>query len=56
MINQQFRVLGRKYQLLPDLGICCRDLGGLTVFAHLCTVSSLSLWVGYGPSCLSRVL
>ena len=29
MINQEFKALGRKYQVLPTLGICYRELRGL---------------------------
>ena len=29
MINQEFKAQGTKYQMLPDLGICCRELRGL---------------------------
>ena len=28
MINQQFKAIGRKYQVLPIFGICSRELGG----------------------------
>ena len=31
MINQQFKALGRKYQVLPNFGICCRELRRLKV-------------------------
>ena len=39
------KTLGRKYQVLPYFGICCRELGGskLRVFAHACTVFALSV-------------
>ena len=44
MINQEFKALERKYQALPNFGICCRKLGGskLRVFVHACAVSALS--------------
>ena len=29
MMNQKFKARGRKYQLLPNFGICCRELGRL---------------------------
>ena len=38
MINQEFKALGRKYQMFPYFGICCRELRGLEV-----TVSALSV-------------
>ena len=43
MINQEFKALRRKYQVLPNFGICCRELRGseLGVFAHASTVSAL---------------
>ena len=28
MVNQEFEAIGRKNQMLPNLGICCRELGG----------------------------
>ena len=49
MINQEFKALGRKYGVLPDFGICCKELGGakLRVFAHACAVSALSCGGGF---------
>ena len=43
-INQEFKTEGTKYQVLPNFGICCRELGALkvTIFAHECAVSALS--------------
>ena len=48
MINQQFKVLGRQYQVLPNVGICCRELRRLkvTYFAHAFAISTLSDAVG----------
>ena len=42
-IIQEFKVQGTKYQVLPNFGICCRELAGLkvTVFVHVCAVSAL---------------
>ena len=31
MINQEFKAMGRKFQVLPNFGICCRELGGLKI-------------------------
>ena len=49
MINQEFKGQGTKYQVLPNFGICCRELGGskLRVFAHVCAVSALSVGVKF---------
>ena len=33
--NREFKVQGRKYQVLPNFGICYRELGGLKV-ARFC--------------------
>ena len=40
---------GIKYQVLPNSGICCKELAGLKVtsFAHACAVSALSHRVLY---------
>ena len=45
MINQEFKALGRKHQVLPNFEICCRELGGpkLRFFVHSCAVSALSV-------------
>ena len=45
MINRGFKALGRKYLVLPNFGICFRELRELKVtnFAHTCAVSALSL-------------
>ena len=40
MINQEFQVLGRKYQVLPNFGICCRELRGLKVTSFRACVRS----------------
>ena len=40
MINQGFQTLGRKYQLLPNSGICCRELRGLKVTSFRACVRS----------------
>ena len=44
IINQEFQVLGRKYQMLPNFGICCRELRGSNqrVFMYACADSGLS--------------
>ena len=45
MINQQFKALGRKYQVLPkfrDLLQGAREAKSSEVFAHSCAVSALS--------------
>ena len=46
MINQEFKVLKTKYQLLPNFGVCCRELVGeamsFCAFEHsFCSV----LWI-----------
>ena len=28
MVNQEFKAQGTKYKMLPNFGICCRELGG----------------------------
>ena len=33
MMNQEFKTLGRKYGVLPNFGICCRELGGAQSYA-----------------------
>ena len=45
MINQEFKALGRRCQVLLNFGICCRELVGskLRVFGHACAVSALSV-------------
>ena len=45
MINQEFTAQGRKYEMLPNLRICCKELRGLNVtdFAHASAVSALPL-------------
>ena len=44
MTNQEFKAHGTKYQVLPNFGICCREMGDskLQIFAHVCAVSTLS--------------
>ena len=44
MINQEFKALGIKYEVLANVGICCRDLRGLkgTSF-HACVRSFRSV-------------
>ena len=44
MINKEFKAQGTKYQVLLDLRVYCRELGGLKVMivAHVCTVCALS--------------
>ena len=41
MKNQEFKAERTKYQVLPNLGSCCRELWGsnLQVFAHACAAS-----------------
>ena len=43
MINQGLAAQGRKYELLPNFGFCCKELGGskLRVFGHASTVSAV---------------
>ena len=43
MINQVCKAQGRKYLVLPSVGICSRELGGsrLQIFAHAFSVSAL---------------
>ena len=38
MINQEFKTQRTKFQVLPNFGVCCRELGGskLRVFVHAC--------------------
>ena len=40
MINQDFKAQGTKYQVLPNLGICCRELAGLKVTSFCACVCS----------------
>ena len=44
---REFKGQARKYQLLPNFGICCRERGGwgskILVFEHACAVSALSI-------------
>ena len=44
MMNQELKAQRRKYEMLPNFGICCRELGDskLRVCAHACAVSALS--------------
>ena len=37
MINQEFKAKGTKYQVLPNFGMCCRELGG----AQSCEFSAM---------------
>ena len=47
LMFQEFTTQGRKYQMLPNFGICCRELGDskLRVFAHASAVPALSSFV-----------
>ena len=37
MINQEFEAPGTKYEVLPNLGVCCRELRELEVTSfHAC--------------------
>ena len=59
MINQEFKAQGRIYQVLPNFGVCCRELGGskLRDFAHACAVSALSCQIDYfSNSYISKIL
>ena len=40
MINQDLKALGREYQVLPNLGICCGELRGLKVTSFRACVRS----------------
>ena len=43
-INQEFKIQGTKYQVLPNFGICCRQLAGLEVTSfHACVLSFCSV-------------
>ena len=43
-INQEFKAQGTKFQLLPNFGICCRELEGLKVVSfHACVCSFYSV-------------
>ena len=44
MKNQELKAQETKYQVLPNFGICCKELGDskLRVYAHACAVSALS--------------
>ena len=40
MMNQEFKAIGRNYGVLPNFGICYRELGGLKVVSfHACVRS-----------------
>ena len=54
MLNQEFRVLRRKYQVLPNFGTCCSKLRGLKVTSfHACVGSFCSVFQA-GNSQLSQ--
>ena len=36
MIYQEFRIKGRKYKVLPYVGICCRELGVAQIYKFSC--------------------
>ena len=40
MINQEFKALGRKYQVFPNFGICCEELRELKVVSFCRCVHS----------------
>ena len=40
MMNQEFKARGRKYYVLPNFGLCCRELEGLKATSfHTCVRS-----------------
>ena len=47
MIDEEIMALGTKHQVLPNFGICCRELGWLKVtnFVQACAVSTLSILI-----------
>ena len=45
MTNQEFKAQGTKYQVLPNFGICCRELRELKV-ANFCTCVRSFCFVG----------
>ena len=57
MINQELKVQRTKYQVWPNVGVRCLELGGgskLGVFAHAYSVSALANTtksMGGGPVC-----
>ena len=42
MINQELKADGRKYQVLPNFGICYEELSKLRILVHANAVSTLS--------------
>ena len=40
MTNQEFKALGRKYQVLPNFGICSKELGRFKVTSFRACVRS----------------
>ena len=40
ILNQEFKALGTKYQVLPNFGTCARELGGLKVTSFRACVRS----------------
>ena len=40
MMNQEFKAHGTKYQVLPNFGICCKELGGIKVTSFRACVRS----------------
>ena len=55
MKNQEFHAKETKDQVLPNFGICCRELRGskLQVLKHGCAVSTLSMLYYY--YCCKRI-
>ena len=43
MTNQEFKAIGRKLQVLPNFGICCRELRELKVTSSRACVRSFTL-------------
>ena len=61
MINQEFKAQGTKYQVLPNFGTCCRELGAFrvtTIPACVCSFCSVDQMYnpmeGIGTNCIRR--
>ena len=55
-MNQEFKAIGTKYQVLSNFGICCWELAGLKVTSFRACVRSfcsvyLSFVIGFGQLC-----
>ena len=56
MINQEFKAKGTKYHVLPNFGICCRELGGLKVVSFRpCVRSFCSVMFSMISFALSKI-